>query len=62
MRKNTCTCTHHKLVPILALLFAILFLLHNCGYINDQFLSIAWPMLVGLGAISFLGEDECPCC
>ncbi len=59
---NKCECHHHSFLPILVILFAILFLLGNAGVFQPPFVGIAWPILVGLGGILMLGERKCTCC
>jgi len=59
---NTCSCTHHHIVPILTILFAVTFLLGYQGYFAADTVNIIWPILVGIGGIAKLSEDKCGCC
>ncbi len=57
-----CNCPHHKVVPLLVVLFAAAFLLRNLGVLDEQTVDIAWPILVGLGGLMHLTEGACKCC
>lgn len=39
------------LLPLLVLLFALLFLFDALGYISSETTAVAWPVIVGVGAI-----------
>ena len=51
MKNATCDCSHHKMLPVLALLFSILFLLGYGGYISAEFVRFGLPVLVGVAAL-----------
>lgn len=55
MRNNICGDRHF--VPILVILFALLFLLQALGYVSDSVVSIVWPILVGVGGIALLNQN-----
>ena len=56
-------CPHHKVPHLLVVLFALLFLLHNgWGMFTEQFVGVAWPILVGLWGLMKLGGGMCKCC
>ncbi|MDP3771069.1 MAG: hypothetical protein Q8R16_02105 [bacterium] len=57
-----CACVHHKMPVIAALLIAVAFLLGNLGYVSEKFVSLAWPILLGLGALMKLTGGKCKCC
>lgn len=59
---NTCSCPHHKVVPVLILLLAVLFLLGNLNVVSAGTVSIGWPILVGLAALTKLFSSSCKCC
>lgn len=62
MNGGMCKCPHHKFVPALVVLFALLFLLGNLGVVNQQTVNIVWPILVGLVGLKKLGVGSCRCC
>lgn len=62
MRNKVCGCGCHHFVPVLVILFALVFLLEALGYVGNLVVSVIWPILVGLGGIALLGEDKCGCC
>lgn len=62
MMKNKCGCSHHKVIPLLIVLFAAAFLLRNLGVLSDETVSLTWPVLVGLGGLMKLSEGACKCC
>ncbi len=59
---NTCDCSHHSIIPILTILFAVTYLLGYQGFFDAQTVNIIWPILVGIGGVSKLTEDKCACC
>lgn len=61
MHGKTCSCPHHKLIPTLIIFFALLFLLGAFGVVTERFVSIAWPIIVGVAGFFKLIEDKCKC-
>ena len=59
---NACRCTHHKIGPILIILFGLGFLLEATGTLSALTLSYAWPMLVIVFGIMKLTGRKCGCC
>ena len=59
---KTCGCVHHKIVPILTVLFALTFLFGAFDVITDRFVEITWPILVGLAGLMKMSERMCKCC
>jgi hypothetical protein len=57
-----CRCTHHKMKPILIILFALLFTLGNFDVVSARTVSVLWPIIVGIGGISKLSSGWCKCC
>jgi hypothetical protein len=62
MNKNVCNHTHHSILPVLVILFAISFLLEYQGMLAAGSVNIIWPILVGIGGMVMLVEDKCDCC
>jgi len=57
-----CKCPHHKFISILVVLFALLFLLGELGTLSERFVSLSWPILVGLAGLLTLFGGGCKCC
>lgn len=57
-----CRCPHHKVPALMALLIALAFLLGNLGYVSDATVGMAWPILLGIGALTKLMGGKCTCC
>ncbi len=64
MEKNgkRCGCPHHKMIPVLMILFAITFLLEAFEILSSHIVSIVWPILVGVAGVIKLGGSSCACC
>lgn len=57
-----CRCPHHKMVPLLVVLFGLAFLLEALGTLSASFVNIAWPVLVILAGGMKLMKGMCKCC
>jgi hypothetical protein len=57
---KTCQCSHHKVVPLLVILFALDFFLGTLGVLSAQFVSLSWPILVAIAG--FMKMSKCKCC
>ncbi len=55
-----CTCSHHKVIPILVTLFGLVFLLGDLNILTTDFVNLAWPVLVIVGGLMKL--KSCKCC
>lgn len=62
MMDKKCPCPHHKMVPLLVILFAFDFLLGSLGYLSSQFVSVSWPVLVIAGVLTKALGHKCKCC
>ena len=62
MQKNVCGCPHHRMIPLLVVLFAIVFLLGAFDVLTQRVVSISWPVIVGVAGLMKLGESRCKCC
>lgn len=62
--KAMCKCPHHRVKPILMILFGLTFLLGYWGSIQWTTVQTIWPILVILGGLMKLGEKSgmCKCC
>ena len=61
---NKCKCPHHKVTPILVMLFGLTFLLGTLGTLSWDTVNIIWPVLVILAGAMTLGDKSgmCKCC
>ena len=60
--KNMCKCCHHKVFPILVILFGSAFLLEALGITTPQFTMIAWPTIIVVAGVTKLTVKMCKCC
>lgn len=59
---KTCNCTHHKVIPILVILFGLEFLLATVGVFTWNFVDVTWPILVIIAGCVKLFGRTCKCC
>ncbi len=57
-----CKCPHHKVFPLLVVLFGLTFLLGAVGYLTPAAVSITWPILVIIAGIFKMKMGGCRCC
>lgn len=57
-----CRCPHHKVKPVLVILFGVLFLLGSYGVVSEHTVEIGWPILVILAGLMKLFSGWCKCC
>jgi hypothetical protein len=59
-----CACPHHKVIPVLVILFGLTFLLEALGVVTMGFAMVVWPVLVIIGGATKLGNKMgmCKCC
>jgi len=62
--KNMCKCPHHKAMPIMIIVFGVVFLLGNMGWISWEAVGWIWPILVIIVGIKKLAMKSgmCKCC
>lgn len=62
--KGMCACPHHKVLPVLVILFGLTFLLGQWGTLPWSTVNMVWPVLVILGGLMKLGSKMgmCKCC
>ncbi|MEO6536086.1 MAG: DUF5668 domain-containing protein [Candidatus Paceibacterota bacterium] len=58
---SSCRCGHHKIAPVLVILFGLLFLLEYFGTITASFTAMAWPILVIILGLVKLKSGSCKC-
>lgn len=57
-----CKCPHHKIVPVLVVLFGALFWAGNWGWVSMATVQTWWPVLVTAAGATKLGSRCCKCC
>ncbi len=59
-----CKCPHHKVMPVLVVLFGLTFLLGTLDILTSGFVNIAWPVLViAAGLMKWVEKSGmCKCC
>ena len=62
MKPNVCACVHHKFGSILAVVFGLLFLGGNLGYVSAQVVSVGWPVIVIVAGLFKMTSSRCKCC
>lgn len=62
--ENMCKCPHHKVTPVLVVLFGLTFLLGTWGTLSWGAVNVIWPVLVILAGAMKLAEKSgmCKCC
>jgi hypothetical protein len=58
---SACSCVHHKIWPILIIIFGAIFLFGNLGYLSAEIIRIAWPSTIILIGLVKLGSGSCKC-
>lgn len=61
-KRKLCGCPHHKVIPGLIVLTAIIILLGNFSVLSERVVNIAWPVILGLIGLQMMGENRCGCC
>ena len=61
MGGKTCGCGCHKALPILVILFGLVFLLGALNIVTWWFVEIAWPILVIIAGFVKLSKGGCKC-
>ncbi|MEK7547098.1 MAG: DUF5668 domain-containing protein [Patescibacteria group bacterium] len=57
-----CGCVHHKVIPLLVILFGLDFLAYNLGWVSGDFLNVSWPIIVLAGGLMKISKGMCKCC
>jgi hypothetical protein len=58
---GVCPCMHHRVMPILVILFGLTFLLQAFGVLSVAAVSYIWPVLAILGGVFKLYGGGCKC-
>jgi hypothetical protein len=57
-----CGCPHHKVVPLMVVLFGLTFLLRAMGTITPETAGMIWPIVVIIAGGTKLFSNSCKCC
>jgi len=60
--QNNCKCMHHKVMPMLIILFGLTFLLKELGTLSVGTANIVWPVIVIVMGCKKLMAGSCKCC
>ncbi len=60
--ENLCKCPHHKTMSGLVILFGLLFLGGNLGWLGWGVVNAGWPVLVIVAGVMKMMEGKCKCC
>jgi hypothetical protein len=58
---GSCRCMHHKVMPVLIILFGLLFLLGYFNVFTAPFVAMSWPVLVIVAGLAKLFSGSCKC-
>lgn len=58
---KVCNCAHHKVMPVLIILFGLIFLLGYWGTLSWGTVNFVWPILVILAGIFKMTKYMCKC-
>jgi hypothetical protein len=59
---QTCSCSHHKVMPILVVLLGLSFLLTALHVYSAGVNSIIWPIILILAGLQKMFSRKCSCC
>ena len=59
---GTCTCKHHKIVPVMIILFGVAFLLADLNILTWSALNVIWPILIIVVGFMKFTKGKCKCC
>ena len=62
MGGGMCKCPHHKVVPVLVILFGLAFLLAALNVLTWGLVNVVWPILVIVAGFMKLTSGKCKCC
>ncbi len=62
MPGQKCPCPHHKVVPGMITLIALVFLLKGLGAMTHATVDILWPLFLLIAGVTKLTSGMCKCC
>ena len=57
-----CACPHHKIMPVLVVVFGLVFLLGSWNIFTASAVSTLWPLIVIVAGLLKMGQGKCKCC
>jgi hypothetical protein len=60
-KPGVCDCPHHKFMPVLIILFGLVFLLQALDVLNASTSSMLWPIIVIVAGFAKLKGGMCKC-
>ncbi|TSC76566.1 MAG: hypothetical protein G01um101431_699 [Parcubacteria group bacterium Gr01-1014_31] len=62
MHSNSCSCPHHKVVPLAVALIGALFFLQNIGVLGSGIVNVLWPLALLAAGLTKAFGSSCKCC
>ena len=60
-KPGVCQCGHHKIMPVLIILFGLTFFLQALGVLTAGATAIIWPIIIVLAGLAKLKGGMCNC-
>jgi hypothetical protein len=57
-----CSCHHHKILPILLVVFGLSFILGDLHILSGAQVNLIWPSLFVIGGLAKMFSHRCGCC
>lgn len=58
----TCKCPHHSFLSWLVVLFGAVFLVQALGWLDQNTVSVVWPVIVIAAGLMKMSGKKCKCC
>ena len=62
MEGKICKCPHHSMIPLLVVVFGLVFLLGQLNIFTPVAVNIMWPIVVIIAGLTKLMGKKCQCC
>ena len=59
---KTCSCNHHKIVPVLFIIVGLAFLLSDLHILTWGAANLIWPIALIVFGVMKLSKGKCGCC
>jgi len=60
-KPGVCPCGHHKIMPVLIVLFGLTFFLGALNILSSNAVAITWPVIIVLAGLAKLKGGMCGC-
>ena len=60
--KGSCSCFHHQVISCLVIVFGLVFLAPQIGWLSSNAVNWLWPVIVILAGLHSLVSNKCKCC